>query len=494
MNLPFLKKKNESGGEDLEEEDEFGDRAEAGEDRDDEDLEEEDEFGDQAEAGDERDDEGRREKRQIAVLIGAGAVIALVVVGVASVIFLDSGDDTASAPAAPVKGPSASLDLPPPPGAGLSGEQSLNSLAAGEAGLTKQQAAEAVAARTASKDRESPVGVAGAAAVRKFLTEDEISPSQEALQNQRGLGLSSTGGNNNPDRARVVPFVSPAAFQGIPALPDPEDGGLGRVPELDLLDEDKQDETRLPKLGRGGRRAMDVYARPAEVEDGVPAVALMVTDVGLSRAGSLAAINTLPPEISMIVSPYARDPEDWVLRARLKGHEVFLALPMESSEFPLIDAGPLALKSSLQLEENKRNMYAVMSRITGYVGLVTQLGSSFGVAEGQLLPLMEELRDRGVMLVDGGQTGATALSRIAGEVRLPRSINNMFLDNSPTPIGVKGQLARLEVFAQSQSVVIATFRPRPLSIKHVLRWIRQLRGKNIQLIPVSATANLQGGQ
>ena len=146
----------------------------------------------------------------------------------------------------------------------------------------------------------------------------------------------------------------------------------------------------------------EVYARPLTGNEQGQRVGILVTGVGLSRAATMAAITKLPGEISLVFEPYAPDLNNWLLRARLAGHEVFVGLPMESENFPDEDPGPLALSTTVQVAENMNRLHSILSSFAGYVGVVSTMGSKFSEAEGQLKPILTELKKRGLMFVDGG--------------------------------------------------------------------------------------------
>ena len=89
-----------------------------------------------------------------------------------------------------------------------------------------------------------------------------------------------------------------------------------------------------------------VYARPFAADGKQPLVAVVVTGLGLSKEATEAAISKMPPEVSLSFSPYAGNLDNWIRRARNNGHEVLLDLPLEPPNFPVHDAGPLAVMTS----------------------------------------------------------------------------------------------------------------------------------------------------
>lgn len=452
--------------------------------------EDEDEFGgeegdDDYDEDEDEDEEGRgawaRMDPQRKLLILGAAFGGLLFVGIIGGAgwFILGGSDEATGP----KVPSATVMIPPaggPESGALTPPKPLTPEGASKTAAAKE------GGKPAAARKQAPGGAAGG--LQPEAEVGGVSASQVALQNLR-VGSLGTGAQLDPDRSRIVPFTTGDAYKGLKWLKDVPP--LSRVPDPALVDKDGQG-NELPQVARNGTRPMDAYARPAEdIDSDVPRVAILMADIGLSRAASLAAIKALPPAVSLVINPYSRDPGDWVLRARLAGHEVYLGLPLESDRFPLEDPGPMALNTSIQVDDNLTRLRKLMGLFPGYVGVVTMWGSKFGVAEGQLKAVLGELRDRGLLFVDGGQTGKGTMIRLAGELKLPRVISNMTIDDKPSASALNSRTMRLEALLKSQSLVVITAHPYPTTLRHLAEWLPTLESKNIRLIPVSAAADKQ---
>lgn len=305
---------------------------------------------------------------------------------------------------------------------------------------------------------------------------------------QSGPLNARAGGGLAAGQGMVIPQVTSVSYQDIPNLEDAVP--LASAPDQNLLEEVIGLPGPLPKVGADGRLPWEVYARPFDDRDPNPRVAIIVKGLGFSRAATLAAIRKLPGEIGLAFSPYARDLNDWLLRARLAGHEVFLELPMESKDFPAEDAGPLALSTNLQVSDNMRRLKEMMSRFSGYVGVLTIMGSKFNSASGQLRPILQEIKDRGLMFVDGG-TSRSEAPGIAAEIDLPKAISNVMLDEPPLRESLDRKLKQLETIIKQESTAIGTAHAYPSTIDRLLIWTRSLQQRKLTLVPVSAIANKQ---
>ncbi|MCH7957845.1 MAG: divergent polysaccharide deacetylase family protein, partial [Proteobacteria bacterium] len=241
-------------------------------------------------------------------------------------------------------------------------------------------------------------------------------------------------------------------------------------------------------VGADGRRPWRVYARPFDARDERPRIAIIVTGLGLSQAATEAAITRLPGSVTLAFNPYAKGLDDWIPLAREAGHEVLLSLPMESANFPVHDPGPYALRTSLAPADNLRRLEFVLSRLSGYVGVVTLMGSGFTTAEEQLRPLLEALRGRGLLFVEAVRAPKTLAPEMAAEIDLPHVANDLVLDENPSRAAIDIRLAELEGIVRKRTTAVAMAAPNPATLERIAAWAATLEGKNLALAPVSAVA------
>ncbi len=293
--------------------------------------------------------------------------------------------------------------------------------------------------------------------------------------------------DKGPGAGVVIPAVTMVAFANIPEVKS--ETPLAKVPDLALVEQSPQGP--LPKVGEDGRKSWQVYARPFKTRDARPRIAVIITGMGLSAAATEAAIKRLPGAVTLAFDPHAQGLDDWVFLARQAGHEVLLSLPMESAHFPAVDAGPYALKSSLNPEENLRQMELVLSRMSGYVGVATAMGSKFTADEKALKPVLEAVKNRGLMLIDSATTPHTKAARMATEIGLPRAVSNLVLDENLSKAAIDGKLAELEAIVRERATAVAVASPNPATLERIAVWVASLADKNLVLVPVTAVADKQ---
>lgn len=307
-------------------------------------------------------------------------------------------------------------------------------------------------------------------------------------------GMSPPGAEGAPSAAQtgpgagvVIPSVTDASYATLAA--PPPSAPLPPIPDQALIEQ--TDQGPLPKIGADGRKPWQVYARAHDTRDSRPRVAVVVGGLGLSRAATEAAIARLPAAVTLAFDPYATGLDDWVEAARRAGHEVLIELPMEPADYPLRDPGPYALMTSLDAQQNLGRLRFVLSRISGYVGVVTVMGSRFLTEESHVRPLLDALKQRGLMLVDGSRGAKSLAPKLATEIGVPRVVADVILDEAPSRTAIDARLVELENRVRDKAVAIALSEPYPVSLERIATWAATLEGKNIALAPVSALADKQ---
>ncbi|MCF4166975.1 divergent polysaccharide deacetylase family protein [Zavarzinia compransoris] len=305
-------------------------------------------------------------------------------------------------------------------------------------------------------------------------------------------------GHDTPSPAEPAETHAPATAPGAEPNHDADPGhdaapvpaadvALAPAPDPRLVERGR--DGSLPVIGPDGRQPWRVYARPFGDHTARPRVAIVVAGLGLRESTSTGAIETLPPDVTLAFSPYARNLDDWAAKARRAGHEFLIQVPMEPVDFPTSDPGPKALMTDLSAADNRSRLEWSLSRTTGYVGVMTYMGSRFTADAAAVRPAAEALRARGLMVLDSRTADTSVLPEIAGEIGLPRAVATRFIDATPTRAAVDARLAELERFARQGGAAIGIAADYPGSIERIAAWSAGLADKGLVLAPVSALAD-----
>ena len=264
---------------------------------------------------------------------------------------------------------------------------------------------------------------------------------------------------------------------------DPYKGALIPHPDPNLVEETSVGP--LPKIAPDGRQPWQVYSRPFNVLETRPQIAILITDLGLSETHTEMAVE-LPGSMTLAFAPYSQKTKDWIQQARDGGHEVMLTLPMEPIDFPMSDPGPFALMSALDAKQNIEKLNWVMSRATGYVGMVNFQGSKFNSNKDKLRPVFGELAQRGLIYVETKETVVSIVPELGNEMNVPALSVDVILDQPPIRSEINARLRETEALAKRRKYAIALARPNPVTLDRLKSWSRDLGEKGLALIPVSA--------
>jgi uncharacterized protein len=213
------------------------------------------------------------------------------------------------------------------------------------------------------------------------------------------------------------------------------------------------------------------YTQPFDKADKRPRIALVVTEAEDQTA---AAIQLLPAAVTLALDPYARKLPQWIALARIRGHEVLLAL----SAPPSVEAGRDAAPSILASPDPRENLDRLdwaLSRAAGYVGVLDLSDRS---TEASGLPIRSALERRGLMLVTpGAVTDVGGLSLVSFDTVL----------GSPQPVGaIDKNLVQTEARARRDGTVFAIGVGTKDNLRRIASWSASLKRKGIALAPASA--------
>jgi len=297
------------------------------------------------------------------------------------------------------------------------------------------------------------------------------------------------GAHSGPVPPDSVPATGPVPIPpALPSTPPPaaKSKPLSPAPDPNLIEKSK-DGALLPVIGRDGRQVWQAYARPFDASDQRPRIAIVITGLGIGAAETAAAINQLPGTVTLAFTPHSRRLSEWIDLARAAGHEVLLNLPMEPVDYPRIDPGLNTLLSSLDHAENLQRLNWVLSQTSGYVGVVSYMGSRFETSRDDLKPILEALKSRGLLFVDNRATPQTVVLGIATDLKLPLATNNRFIDSDASRAAIDKRLAELEEIAKKQGVAVGLGNAFPVTIERLAAWAQDLESRGVVLAPVSAT-------
>lgn len=321
----------------------------------------------------------------------------------------------------------------------------------------------------------------------------KLSPAAATGQGEKSVRVAADQG---PAAESVNKTTSKTTADGS-AIVTIIDGSTGQRQEVRIAasgaDQRLQESTRhgpVPKIASDGTRPADAYARPrpAAINPSAPRIAIVVGGLGSGARLTADAIGKLPGPVTLGFTPYGPDVVKMVAQARDAGHEVLLQVPMEPFDFPDNDPGPQALLTSLPAEQNIDRLHWLMSRYSGYVGLMNFMGARFTATESSFVPILKETAKRGLIYFDDGTTVRSVAAQAAGANNAPFAKADVVIDAVPSADEIAKALAKLEVAARVNGMAVGFATALPISIDRITQWAKALESRGFVLAPISAAA------
>ena len=247
----------------------------------------------------------------------------------------------------------------------------------------------------------------------------------------------------------------------------------------------------IPKVAADGARPFRLYAHPRKLppeKTGAPRIAIIVGGLGISATGTADALAKLPAPVTLAIAPYGNDLDKLAESARAANHEVLLQSPMEPFDYPDNDPGPETLLTSLTADQNIDRLHWQMSRLQGYVGIVSYMGARFTSSEPSLAPVLRETAKRGLIYVDDGSSPRSIAGQLAGSHNFPFAKTDVVIDSVPTPVEIDRALARLELAAREHGTAIGLATALPATVARIAEWAKAVEARGFVLVPITMVA------
>ena len=233
-------------------------------------------------------------------------------------------------------------------------------------------------------------------------------------------------------------------------------------------------------------REIHPNARPFANPDGKPMVGLIVGGLGTSYRHSIVAIDELPANVTL---SFIADASPALLRrARDKGHEVLVEVPMEAYSTGRTRPHPNTLTVNATQDENAARLQATLRNKPGIFGVVTHDGAKL-VADGTAVSaITEELARRDFAFFQHANLRRTTFETHADSLNMPFAAASENIDSRTEADAIETALLSLEATALEHGTALGTGFAFPVTVDTIKDWSERLQDKGILLAPASAIA------
>lgn len=249
----------------------------------------------------------------------------------------------------------------------------------------------------------------------------------------------------------------------------------------------------LPRVSSTGIKPYEAYARPSlspQAANGRKLIAIVMSGLGLNQATTSEAIDALPGTITLAFAPYGGNLTALADAARADGHELMLEIPLEPFDYPRNDPGPHTLLVEQPPRENLEKLYWLLTRMTGYTGVLNHMGARFTASAADFSPIMEELGLRGLAYLDDGSSNRSVAPQLARQNTVPYARVDAVLDGNPSETAIVSALEALKATADEDGQAIGILSALPVSVRTLADWSEGLDPDKYILVPISALSTL----
>lgn len=234
----------------------------------------------------------------------------------------------------------------------------------------------------------------------------------------------------------------------------------------DLIEE--KDGLKLPKIN-GKDKPWEYYGNKVSVMPRFNRIAVIIENIGINPMNFELINKGLPAEVSFSFSPYAPEVDKQILAARTEGHESYMDFLLPSKDYLKTDTGPMSMSLTASLEENRNRLEKVIGINAPVGGLIINPGVADESNAEQLSALLQEIKNRGLLIVDSTNENGIDSLKTDKPVRAKADI---IIDDDFTPQAIEQQLQQAEQIAREKGQVIIIAKPKPVAILALSKWIK----------------------
>lgn len=217
--------------------------------------------------------------------------------------------------------------------------------------------------------------------------------------------------------------------------------------------------------------------------DHPPVVAIIIDDIGYDRKMADRFLSLDVP-ITFSLLPYGPFNRKIIDRARTKGMEIMLHLPMEPNEYPSVKPGPGALLSAMSPDALIDQLNTDLDQLTGLKGVNNHMGSRISTSPEQMRQIFSILKKRGLYYIDSRTTAETTAMASAQLLQLPFAERDIFIDHFDDPAFIRGQFEALIRRARKQGFAVGIGHPHETTYEVMAEVLPELKSQ-VTLVPAS---------
>ncbi len=222
----------------------------------------------------------------------------------------------------------------------------------------------------------------------------------------------------------------------------------------------------------------------------LPKVAIIIDDIGYDRkiAEKLLSLNVA---ITFSVLPQSPFGKVIIKKAREKGIEIMLHLPMEPLEYPSEKPEPGAIYTDMMPESLISQVNQNLDALPFVAGVNNHMGSRITSNSSQMYQIFSVLKKRNLFFIDSFTNTDSLCRTTARLLNIRFAARDVFLDHVQEADSVRKQIKRLIHVAKVYGEAVGIGHPHTVTYKALLEMLPELK-KEVQLVPASQLVHTVG--
>lgn len=240
----------------------------------------------------------------------------------------------------------------------------------------------------------------------------------------------------------------------------------------------------LPIVSPQGLRPFDVYQSTVIPDLDKTPLTLVFSELGANPKVFELLKASFPKNVTCAFIANSDLSQRFNNEARELGYETLLMLPMEPMTYPKSDPGPSTLLTSLPKAENLRRFEKNLSQFTGYIGVTPYMGSRFARVKRDFVPLLKEVERRGLFYFEPRLIRSIALQFKPEKMLWAKGQYD--IERGLSRSKIQAVLRRAEEELLKKKPVIITIQGDRVSFEEVKKWLPSILKEGVVLMPLSS--------
>lgn len=193
-----------------------------------------------------------------------------------------------------------------------------------------------------------------------------------------------------------------------------------------------------------------------------PLAAIIIDDMGYRQVEGEKLLS-LDMKLSFAFLPFAPHAESLLQKARTRGCDILLHLPMEATD-PKWDPGPGTLYIWMRRLALQAHLEKDLKAVPMAIGINNHMGSRFSEDREAMQTVLEFARAKGLFYMDSLTSSGSVGHSLAKKMGVPSGTRDFFLDNDADKSKIIKQLESFVRFAEKHGEAIGIAHPKKETI------------------------------